>query len=154
MNKKICSKCKTEKDCTEFNRRENNRLSSWCKSCVKIKTSEWEKKNKSKKKIYMVKWNNSNKDVKRNAELKCKYGITLEQYNKMLKSQQYRCAICGNTGNGKALHLDHNHITGQVRGLICYNCNTGLGQFKTDEHNDKLLMLATQYIRRIGKPTA
>lgn len=60
------------------------------------------------------------------------YGLTVEGYDTILKSQGGVCAICGCTPaeNGKALSVDHDHKTGKVRGLLCHPCNFGLGGFK------------------------
>ncbi len=60
------------------------------------------------------------------------YGLTIEQYDAMLKKQNYVCAICGksekNTSKG-VLSIDHNHSDNKVRGLLCDSCNRGLGYF-------------------------
>lgn len=64
-------------------------------------------------------------------ERESKYGLPAEQYVAMAEQQQGRCAICGKqpTGIGRAgLVVDHDHTTGQVRGLLCSACNTGLGK--------------------------
>jgi len=61
-----------------------------------------------------------------------KYGITMADYNQMYINQQGRCAIC-NTHQiylKKALAIDHDHNTGKVRGLLCSNCNLGIGNLK------------------------
>ena len=59
------------------------------------------------------------------------YNISLEQYNTMLNEQDGVCAICKKVNDsGKALHVDHKHSTGEVRGLLCYRCNAALGYFK------------------------
>jgi hypothetical protein len=56
------------------------------------------------------------------------YGITLETYNQMHKKQDGKCYICGGTNrDGKRLGVDHNHITGKVRKLLCRRCNIVLG---------------------------
>jgi predicted nucleic acid-binding Zn ribbon protein len=63
------------------------------------------------------------------------YGITAEEYDALLAAQEGRCAICGSPdwpGKGNRPHIDHDHETGRIRGLLCNNCNTGLGQFKDD----------------------
>jgi len=64
----------------------------------------------------------------RNTRLKSKYGLTLSQYQTMYRKQHGRCAICGQKSK---LCVDHNHKTGVVRGLLCYQCNSFIG--RTDE---------------------
>jgi hypothetical protein len=67
--------------------------------------------------------------------LKQKYGITSDDYFQMLKNQNNVCAICQKgqpDKKGKKLSVDHCHKTGKVRGLLCTNCNQGLGQFRDD----------------------
>lgn len=57
-----------------------------------------------------------------------KYGLTIDSYNKIFAAQKGKCIICGNTNkNKKRLFVDHNHTTGKIRGLLCYKCNTTLG---------------------------
>lgn len=58
-----------------------------------------------------------------------KYGLTVEQYQIMCLMQNNLCAICCEEPEGN-LHVDHDHATGEVRGLLCNNCNNGLGRFK------------------------
>ena len=75
--------------------------------------------------------------------LKKRYGITVEQYELLLERQGHRCAICersepvgvtkaGHDGE-KKWHIDHCHESGEVRGLLCGECNKGLGQFRDDK---------------------
>tara|TARA_R110000772_G_scaffold2311_11_gene8024 strand:- start:5908 stop:6441 length:534 start_codon:yes stop_codon:yes gene_type:complete len=68
----------------------------------------------------------NNKDKYRDSTLKRTYGISLAEYNDMLKAQDNTCAICDGTSK-KNLHVDHDHATGEVRGLLCHGCNTALG---------------------------
>lgn len=81
------------------------------------------------KKPERIRWM-KNKDLTRH------FGITVEEFDRMVKEQNSLCAICRNpetwTRNGKLVDLsvDHNHVTGQVRGLLCYQCNTALGKLK------------------------
>ena len=69
---------------------------------------------------------------------KRKYGITLEEYYAMLEQQNNKCAICGNEETSKRrdtlrlLSVDHDHVTGKVRGLLCNGCNQLIGYFKED----------------------
>lgn len=68
-----------------------------------------------------------------NRRLKRYYNITLEEYDQMVGIQGGKCAICGGKNpNGKRLHVDHNHKTGKIRGLLCFECNTALGNMKDD----------------------
>ncbi len=68
-------------------------------------------------------------DRQRKSHLKIAYGITAEDYDRMYNEQQGRCAICGKHQSElkRKLHVDHNHITGKVRGLLCMPCNSLLG---------------------------
>lgn len=59
----------------------------------------------------------------RDRSLQKKFGITLAQYEAMLQSQGGVCAICGRPPKNKALAVDHDHLTGRVRGLLCFLCN-------------------------------
>ncbi len=62
--------------------------------------------------------------------LRRRYGITDADYQRQLTLQANECAICRTTLGDKALHVDHNHETGQLRGLLCNHCNLGLGHFR------------------------
>lgn len=62
----------------------------------------------------------------RNSYLKRKYGITEEDYEDLKLSQNGRCAICRNKPRTRALAVDHDHKTGEIRGLLCSRCNHGL----------------------------
>lgn len=66
----------------------------------------------------------------RRSHLKRKFGLTPEQYDAMLQAQGGRCAICRRRPtNGISLHVDHEHRTKRVRGLLCFRCNNALGDF-------------------------
>jgi hypothetical protein len=78
-----------------------------------------------------------------------KYGITFFDYQVMNGNQNGRCAICDGppNGNGKKygrLSVDHDHDTGEIRGLLCATCNSGLGLFRDEVY---LLELAARYLR-------
>ena len=82
----------------------------------------------------------------RRAHLRAKYGMTPEDYNAMLLAQGGGCAICAAPEpDGQSLHVDHDHATGAVRGLLCFNCNAGLGKFG---ERVELLDAAASYLRR------
>jgi len=72
-----------------------------------------------------------------------KYGITEDDYNNMFVFQNGKCAICGNHQSElkSPLHIDHNHKTGKVRGLLCAACNMGIGQLQDDIENLRCAIL-------------
>lgn len=74
-----------------------------------------------------------------------KYGITEQVYERMKREQKNVCAICGNPPKTRALHIDHNHKTGAVRGLLCFHCNYALGRFRD---NPARLKAAAAYLER------
>jgi transposase-like protein len=91
----------------------------------------------------------SPRQVQRNCQLRNSYGISLDEYAVLKESQGGVCAICElPPKNGKtstsALHVDHDHETGRVRGLLCQKCNPALGQFNDDPD---LLERAASYLR-------
>ena len=61
-----------------------------------------------------------------------KFGMTLDDYNQMLADQGGGCAVCGTEPGTKRLHIDHDHETLKVRGLLCHPCNVALGFVKDD----------------------
>jgi hypothetical protein len=82
----------------------------------------------------------------RRSFLKVKYGISLEDYDAMLARQGGVCAACKNKKRrSERLCVDHCHVTGKVRGLLCRNCNFGLGLFRDDAD---LVEAAAAYLRR------
>ena len=88
-------------------------------------------KNKEKSKLYSTVYNRERK-----------YGVSDKQYQQMLLDQDGLCAICSKVCT-RQLALDHDHSTGKVRGLLCNNCNRGLGHFKD---NPTLLVRAVKYL--------
>jgi hypothetical protein len=77
----------------------------------------------------------------REGHLRRKFQLTAEQYEEMLSAQRGVCAICGREPKpGKALHVDHNHETGAVRGLVCFSCNSALGNLHEDEQRISALL--------------
>ena len=90
-------------------------------------------------------WEKRNPFYRKNTYLKKRFGITIQDYNWMMEHQNCGCAICGKPSDGiKALAVDHCHATGQVRGLLCVNCNRGLGHF---DDKPELLEAAIAYLR-------
>ena len=75
--------------------------------------------------------------------LKAQYGITPEQYTEMVVAQGGVCLICREVSEG--LCVDHDHVTGKVRGLLCHECNMALGKMKDDPAR---LRSAAEYLER------
>ncbi len=69
-------------------------------------------------------WNANNKEWRKFRHLLNSYGLTLDSYYAMEEAQDFVCLICKSDG---PLHVDHNHATGKVRGLLCMSCNMGIG---------------------------
>lgn len=67
------------------------------------------------------------KAASRDAYLRGRYGITLAEYDTAVLARERRCDLCGNTPS-VPLNVDHDHETGEVRGLLCATCNTGIGR--------------------------
>jgi len=74
-----------------------------------------------------------------------RYGITKENFNQISRAQGDKCAICGVKPKNRALCIDHDHQTGEMRGLLCSKCNSGLGYF---QDNVSFLDKAAIYLRR------
>lgn len=167
--KKKCNCCNQHKHLTEFykDRFSSDGLYLMCKKCSneyykkyntycssekieKIQETEWretisEKIHKGWEAIKHKKQQNTrNKDKYKEKRLKYFYGISLQEYNKIFENQNGCCAICGEPQKQqKALAVDHNHITGKIRGLLCPNCNRGIGYLKDNSH---ILQKAIQYL--------
>lgn len=74
-------------------------------------------------------WKRSHRNQNRSYKLRARYGIDLDQYERLVVQQDSRCAICLGYAS---LVVDHDHKTGKIRGLLCRTCNQGLGLFKED----------------------
>jgi hypothetical protein len=115
MQTKLCSKCQIEKPVSDFYKKERGKygVAGYCKNCKVKQVKEAHKP---------VMWFD--------AHLKRNYGITLQEHTQMFEEQNGVCAICKGEGDGKwkKLCVDHDHKTGNVRQLLCRNCNMVLGQ--------------------------
>jgi len=133
---KVCTKCGNEYLATLDFFSANNKiglgLTSWCRVCVAEYHQEY-------------RTNSHNCKV-----ISCrKFGISVEEYDAFLEKQNNVCAICGSQpspNNGKQMFaVDHDHETGNVRGLLCTRCNPMLG-FAKD--NPETLLKAAQYLKK------
>lgn len=118
---KACTKCGKEKPLEEFHRNPatRDRRQVQCKVCACALSRQYRAERKEHYANYLLQY---------------RFGITLAEYNAMLEAQSGSCAICGRTPDeeGKRLCVDHDHETGEVRGLLCNECNAGLGRFHDD----------------------
>lgn len=89
----------------------------------------------------------SKRGYHRNYHLVRTYGITAEQFDRMAYEQGYVCAACGEPEQSKNghLHVDHDHETGQIRGLLCQRCNTAIGQAGDDP--ERLVKLSAYLLK-------
>lgn len=88
---------------------------------------------------------------KRDAHLRAKYGITLEQYRVLFEYQRGLCAVCLKPPQKQALHVDHDHVTKKVRGLLCYNCNA---RVVGRQRKPEILRAAARYLEYPPADTA
>jgi len=125
---KLCKMCGKTKSLTDFwfrntRRGEVKRYYSPCKACREKRRKQYRKENPLKIK---------------NLLLKRDWNITLEEYHEKVIQQKGVCAICGKPekstyrGKPRCLAVDHNHQTGELRGLLCNDCNIALGWFHDD----------------------
>lgn len=90
-------------------------------------------------------WQQSNPKARKNGRMK-QYGITIEDFEYLMVKQDYKCAICGHSDTSKKSFfplVDHCHNNGHVRGILCSDCNFGIGKFKDDP---RLLLNAIKYL--------
>ena len=124
---------------------------------------DWREKNKEKSNGYSKTWRENNKEnvqqnkknwkkenpdkvsaSKRKDNLKAKYGLSVAEYDAMLRNQGGGCAVCGKNGQ-RRLAVDHDHATGKIRGLLCVKCNIAIGNANDDP---ALLQKMRDYLRR------
>lgn len=89
----------------------------------------WRAANPDSVKAYGARWRAANPDKVRAKHLRDTYGITMPQFDAMVTDQDARCGVCReDLVPGRATHVDHDHDTSAVRGLLCTRCNTGLAR--------------------------
>lgn len=139
--------CGTEKPYSEFYSRKrvdkypksNAGYSPQCKFCIR-----------EKQKIYRAKLT---EDERRSIDLRHFFGIDAKRWNEMFTEQNGKCAVCEihQSEMGRRFHVDHNHTTGEVRGLLCSNCNTGIGKLQESE---RIFSRAMNYLRKYRSGSA
>tara|TARA_R110000787_G_C13126306_1_gene415524 strand:+ start:118 stop:528 length:411 start_codon:yes stop_codon:yes gene_type:complete len=135
---KECYTCKETKSYANFYKvaANNDGHSGVCGSC---------------KLAYNQNYKKVNKDRVRDAYLRKTYGVSLIEVNKLFAEQEGRCDICGiheKHCKHQRLGVDHDHDSGAVRGLLCANCNTGIGLL---QDSSEFTQKATAYLAKHGK---
>ncbi|MGH7383314.1 MAG: endonuclease VII domain-containing protein [Candidatus Methylomirabilales bacterium] len=103
----------------------------------------WRDKNREKLRADNARWRRENSGRLREYRLKSIWGMTAEEYRSLFDLQNGLCAICREPPGDQSLAVDHDHNTGKVRGLLCKNCNLGIGNFRDDA---QLLISAIEYL--------
>ena len=126
--KKWCPGCSDSLPLTAFgkNRSTSDGLTAYCRPCHNVRGAQ----------------SRERKGGARNYHLRRRYGITAVQFDAMVEEQGGVCALCRVR---KPDHVDHDHLTGAVRGVLCSCCNQGLGNFRDDAAT---LRLAADYLER------
>lgn len=154
---KTCTKCGVSKPLSAYHkdRSKKDGLHPKCKDCHKAWSDEYRtrpgiaERNAQRNKA----WREANPERSirgvKCATLRKKYGITLDEYETLLAKQDGKCAICGTTESSwGSMAVDHDHTNGEIRGLLCFDCNTVLGKMKDDP---ALLRRAAEYLESSSK---
>ncbi len=149
---KTCPKCAIEKPLFEYYRSKATvgGYQVYCKLCCAMHHEEWRKNNMAKcaadQKRHRLAHPERFRDYGRKQRYKLEPGIFAE----MLTAQEGKCAICASSDpRGKGVfHVDHCHDEGHVRGLLCHNCNVGIGNF---QHSTAALEAAIRYLNRTSQ---
>lgn len=135
---KLCKYCDEEKPLDGFynNKKAPDGKASRCKECNKAYCKDWHANNREKSRATAKKSYDKNSHKWRLAT----YNLTEEEFDSLVESQDGKCAICK---QDRELHIDHCHNLGNVRGLLCLQCNTALGLFDDDVER---LKIAIEYL--------
>ncbi len=110
-----------------------------CRACAAAYMKEWRRKMPLERR----------RQIERRENLKSKYGLSPDDYDLIFAAQGGKCAICTQPPGDKRLHVDHDHETGEIRGLLCSCCNTAIGQLQDDPD---LAQAAADYLYAIKTP--
>jgi hypothetical protein len=156
---KTCTKCKKEFTLSSFRKTPHTKkykygVNSVCLVCeCAIGRAHYHKPEVRKKQLARGRLRIRNWDKERNASYLNRFGITAKDYDKMVVERNNLCDICGlpesrmgSDGRKTRLSIDHCHLTGNIRGLLCSRCNMAIGLF--DDDADKLKK-ALKYIYKV-----
>lgn len=134
---KRCPKCGQTKTVTSFYRKTTRTARGWawdseCIDCRRSACREYGANNKEARNARLRAWRKANPEAAaaadRRAHLRSKYGITEAEVDALREAQGGCCAVCGEATT--RLFVDHDHVDGHVRGLLCQTCNTFLGWYE------------------------
>ncbi len=140
---KRCTGCWQDKPLTAFDldrRSKKGGRFSRCKTCRKLAVYTWRRSYPERARDITRRYQRKHREKVNASNRRCRYGLSVEDYDHLVRSQRGRCLICGNE---TTLAVDHDHQTGYVRGLLCRQCNSGLGNFKD---SPSLLIEAARYL--------
>jgi hypothetical protein len=128
---RICIVCNQQKKTSEFylKSKAGSQRYRKCKTCYTEYIREYRKNNKEQYRATQRKWWNKDPQANTTRHKERKYGLEKGEYQELFDRQDGRCGICKEPLIGSG-HIDHDHNTQKVRGILCKNCNTGLGAFK------------------------
>jgi len=113
---------------------------------ARVASEVWRRANTEKLNEYARKRYAENPEKALRNRLRYRYGLSPETWEELFNSQNRKCACCETSEpKGKYWQVDHDHLTGRVRGILCKTCNTGIGLLGDSE---ELLMKAANYLRR------
>lgn len=144
-----CTSCQELKSSSDFYLKQG-RIRFPCKKCINRSSLEWKRRNSEKCRTDRHRHYLRHKEKEIGSALtyhyRSKYGLTPEKHKQMFVDQKYKCAVCGvpDSSLTRQLHVDHNHKTGRVRGLLCHICNTVV--VRTVENFNSLIPLAVKYL--------
>ena len=139
------------KACFQWKRAERYASDPELQRIAEERTRKWQQDNPERYRAKQAAYRQTDayKRQLRAFHLRTKHGITINEYDRMLEEQGSGCAICGRPPwDDISLHVDHDHESGRIRGLLCFCCNNGLGQFQDDPG---LLLNALDYLTATGK---
>lgn len=150
---KTCTKCLEVKPLDSFHRRRDaaDGMSPQCKDCRKERQRAYRKSHYEEMRAYEKARNATPKQklAQRNSILKRKYGISKQDFDNRFEAQGKACLICKSTDKRPSNYcVDHNHVTLEVRGIVCRKCNTAMGQMNDDP---LLLRAAARYLEEAAK---
>ena len=153
---KRCTICRKLLPISEFGKNKLGKegLQAYCRPCNNLQHRQYRKDHPEKEREVYLRRRQKNLEKflynKKEFAIKWRYGITMDEYNKMIEKSENRCAICNKEfTKDNHVHIDHDHSknkgdNGFIRGLLCGKCNIGLGQFYDDPEN---LIKAAAYLR-------